>query len=503
MSRASRASKDKDPERKCCGGGLDALRLRWSRERLFGGRSVLGASASRDPNFFVLIDDESYLSIHGRVPYGVTPVAPTTDAFSDDCDGRAAYFWEPRQCRTLEGASMDHALMLATGRSHSVVLAGDSLDCFTLAHGGAIDEPPRLERLNFRVRAKIRAVTAGWNSFLLLAETGTVYGCAATGGTPQPLEALEGIRCRAIACGAEHNIVCTDGGDAYSWGRGDQGRLGFGDVYDKTRPTRLPTVSRALAATAGLQHSLIICADAAGIEGAYTVVFGDNSLGQLGLGHREGQLSPVKLDVGAPLSTASCGDGVTILVNVKQDCMSCGCRFRNGQPFGPEDCLRPRRLPTLRGVAVAAVSAGAHYSLVAATDGRVFRFGGDVEERRTVEPWQDKNLRVDTVDCHVCRRRDHMSRLPRLLSEAAKLQSRDEYRSRAEIFFSKMRPSPRNISVAATRRRRDPPPQVPLLALPRRGGYRASGFRRRFSAGRPRDLRLSAAAVLPRGHGGS
>ena len=58
---------DEEPPRPSCGVGLDNLRVRWKDEKLYGGRRVLGVPrTSRDGGFFLIIDDEGYLQLHGR-----------------------------------------------------------------------------------------------------------------------------------------------------------------------------------------------------------------------------------------------------------------------------------------------------------------------------------------------------------------------------------------------------------------------------------------------------
>jgi hypothetical protein len=36
-----------------------------------------------------------------------------------------------------------------------------------------------------------------------------------------------------VACGAEHSLCCTSGGEAFSWGWGRYGNLGDGECCDR------------------------------------------------------------------------------------------------------------------------------------------------------------------------------------------------------------------------------------------------------------------------------
>lgn len=46
---------------------------------------------------------------------------------------------------------------------------------------------------------------------------------------PTYVDALRGVGVRQIACGSGHTVVLTVDGEVYTWGRGDDGRLGHGD----------------------------------------------------------------------------------------------------------------------------------------------------------------------------------------------------------------------------------------------------------------------------------
>ena len=46
---------------------------------------------------------------------------------------------------------------------------------------------------------------------------------------PTFLDALRGVAVRQLACGSGHTCVLTHDGEVYTWGRGDDGRLGHGD----------------------------------------------------------------------------------------------------------------------------------------------------------------------------------------------------------------------------------------------------------------------------------
>lgn len=53
---------------------------------------------------------------------------------------------------------------------------------------------------------------------------------------PILVEALQDRQIVQISCGSGHTVVLTDDGKVYTWGRGDDGRLGHGDNGWKFAP---------------------------------------------------------------------------------------------------------------------------------------------------------------------------------------------------------------------------------------------------------------------------
>ena len=60
---------------------------------------------------------------------------------------------------------------------------------------------------------------------------------------PTYVDALRGVGVRQIACGSGHTVVLSTEGEVYTWGRGDDGRLGHGDNGWKY----VPRMTRSLA----------------------------------------------------------------------------------------------------------------------------------------------------------------------------------------------------------------------------------------------------------------
>ena len=92
------------------------------------------------------------------------------------------------------------------------------------------------------------AVNSGGKHCLALSVDGEVYswgegddgklghGNKTSCDRPRVIEALRGKDISFIACGGAHSAAITATGELYTWGKGRYGRLGHGDSEDQTRP---------------------------------------------------------------------------------------------------------------------------------------------------------------------------------------------------------------------------------------------------------------------------
>ena len=106
---------------------------------------------------------------------------------------------------------------------------------------------------------------------------------------PRRLEALRGVHVRHCACGDEFSLAVDAMGGLWSWGCGDEGRLGLGDELGRCAPTRVAALegTPVRAASAGGDHALVLT------EAGEVHAFGCAEDGQLGLGDdKSNQLLP-------------------------------------------------------------------------------------------------------------------------------------------------------------------------------------------------------------------
>ncbi|XP_073037085.1 ultraviolet-B receptor UVR8-like isoform X1 [Primulina eburnea] len=130
---------------------------------------------------------------------------------------------------------------VAAGGTHSVVLTREG----HVWTWGQPWPPGDIKQISTPVRVQgldsVRLIAVGAFHNLALLDDGTLmawgnneYGQLGTGDTqprsqPIPVQGLSDLTLVDIAAGGWHSTALTDDGEVYGWGRGEHGRLGFGD----------------------------------------------------------------------------------------------------------------------------------------------------------------------------------------------------------------------------------------------------------------------------------
>lgn len=183
---------------------------------------------------------------------------------------------------------------------------------------------------------RLVAVAAGEHFTAALSDGGEVltWGRAHNGrlgrhcahqGEPRslPPRLFCGQRVAQVALGWRHVLARTHHGQLFAWGAGDAGQLGSGNRRDEPAPRPVEALVREKVALlgAGCSHSLACTAE------GVLFAWGENSAGQLGLGHARDQLRPAgvcsMLDA-APLLLLDCGALHSAVVTCAGRLFTCG-----------------------------------------------------------------------------------------------------------------------------------------------------------------------------------
>uniref|UniRef100_A0A6T0D260 Uncharacterized protein n=1 Tax=Emiliania huxleyi TaxID=2903 RepID=A0A6T0D260_EMIHU len=156
---------------------------------------------------------------------------------------------------------------------------------------------------------------------------------------------------QAVAAGARHSLALSSGGSVFSFGWGVCGQLGHGDKRSRLVPERICgalAAVRAVAVSAGCEHSLVLAA------GGAVYSFGYGSHGRLGHGDEEERLEPqpiASLGGGRTVGAGQYGlAAYSVASTASGDAFAFGCGEDDALGVGArsENLLRPRRYPHLR-----------------------------------------------------------------------------------------------------------------------------------------------------------
>ncbi|KAL6135401.1 hypothetical protein ACLB2K_067629 [Fragaria x ananassa] len=207
---------------------------------------------------------------------------------------------------------------VAAGGTHSVVLTREG----HVWTWGQPWPPGDIKQISTPVRVqgldKVKLIAVGAFHNLALQEDGTLwawgnneYGQLGTGDTqprsqPIPVNGLSGLTLVDIAAGGWHSTALTDDGEVYGWGRGEHGRLGFGD-NDKSSKM-VPQKVHLLAGEDIVQVSCGGTHSAALTRDGRIFSFGRGDHGRLGYGRKVTTGHPMEVPIELPPKNVSDGE---------------------------------------------------------------------------------------------------------------------------------------------------------------------------------------------------
>ena len=191
---------------------------------------------------------------------------------------------------------------------------------------------------------------------------------------------FDNARVTFAACGCGFSAVLTHDARVFTWGVGTGGCLGHGDEIRRAKPCALPLDAfgqkQVAHLAAGDEHCVATGADG----GMWS--WGDNSAGQLGLGHFAPALVPTALRArclgGHGARTVACGGDHTLFVSTTGDLYVCGGSWNSSLGgLHNELMASPSAVPgsSFGGEAVAAAAASYGHSAVLTAGGKLYCWG--------------------------------------------------------------------------------------------------------------------------------
>ena len=212
----------------------------------------------------------------------------------------------PRLVQSLVGKKV---VAISAGDMHTAVCTADGeLYTFGAGYEGQCGHgSPNSEVVPRRVKAltgeNVVGVSCGDEHTMALTDGGAVFtfGCGARhqlghGGTnnelvPRRVEALDGVAIAGIDAGTFHSVAWTGTGELYTWGYGENGRLGHGGLEDEPLPRLVEALVGRIVkgVAAGAEHTV------AWTDMGELLTWGNGGQGRLGHGEPQAGESPLEL----------------------------------------------------------------------------------------------------------------------------------------------------------------------------------------------------------------
>ena len=158
-------------------------------------------------------------------------------------------------------------------------------------------------------------------------ENGRTGHGTSEGYEPRPRKVkgcLEGKKVVYVATGNAHTVCIDEDGEVYTWGFGQNGRLGHGNEKSLALPKLVDGLAgkRCSSVACGGSHTLVLA------QNGKVFSFGDNSHGQLGHGDTKKKMTPKLIKVpfeGKKIQQVACGRFHSLALTTKGGLYSWGC----------------------------------------------------------------------------------------------------------------------------------------------------------------------------------
>nr|CAB3252556.1 probable E3 ubiquitin-protein ligase HERC1 [Phallusia mammillata] len=222
---------------------------------------------------------------------------------------------------------------------------------------------------------------------LALAADGSVYswgdgdygklghGCSLTQKMPKLIEGP--LTRRVVTCvstGYRHSACVTQDGQLFTWGEGDYGRLGLGDNTSRNEPMLVKEITSAKLVACGSSHTLVLSQDCATV---WSFGAGDN--GKLGHGDTSRVYRPKVIESlnGTLIRKLCAGSQYSMALSNSGQVYTWGCGACLG--CGPSDAtyMKPTIVEELRNCRIVDIASGDGHCLVLSHTNEVYSWGNN------------------------------------------------------------------------------------------------------------------------------
>ncbi|XP_016139643.1 LOW QUALITY PROTEIN: probable E3 ubiquitin-protein ligase HERC1 [Sinocyclocheilus grahami] len=201
------------------------------------------------------------------------------------------------------------------------------------------------------------------------------HGNSSTQKYPKLIQGpLQGKVVVCVSAGYRHSAAVSEDGELYTWGEGDFGRLGHGDSNSRNIPTLVKDISNVGEVSCGSSHTIALSKD-----GRTVWSFGGGDNGKLGHGDTNRVYKPKVVEAlqGMFIRKVCAGSQSSLALTSTGQVYSWGCGACLGCGSSEATALRPKLVEELATTRVVDISIGDSHCLALSHDNEVYAWGNN------------------------------------------------------------------------------------------------------------------------------
>ncbi|XP_029024458.1 probable E3 ubiquitin-protein ligase HERC1 isoform X3 [Betta splendens] len=201
------------------------------------------------------------------------------------------------------------------------------------------------------------------------------HGNSATQKYPKIIQGpLLGKVVVCVSAGYRHSAAVTNDGELYTWGEGDFGRLGHSDSQSRNVPTLVKDISGVGQAACGSSHTIAVAQD-----GRTVWSFGGGDNGKLGHGDTNRVYRPKVIEAlhGFIVRKVCAGSQSSLALTSAGQVFAWGCGSCLGCGSSETTSLRPRFIEDLSITKIIDISCGDSHCLALSHENEVYAWGNN------------------------------------------------------------------------------------------------------------------------------
>ncbi|XP_063955724.1 probable E3 ubiquitin-protein ligase HERC1 isoform X1 [Lytechinus pictus] len=177
-----------------------------------------------------------------------------------------------------------------------------------------------------------------------------------------------------ISAGYRHSACVTDDGQLYTWGEGDYGRLGHGDSNSRNVPTLVKDISNVGKVVCGSSHTIAVSQDSRTVWS-----FGGGDNGKLGHGDTNRIYKPKIIEslIGLFIKKVGCGSQSSLALTSTGQVYAWGHGACLGCGSSEAISLRPKLVEDLQFTRIVDIACGDSHCLALTHDNEVYGWGNN------------------------------------------------------------------------------------------------------------------------------